>query len=340
MRDGHFNRKGSPPSFPALVQQFFTEYLVAQRALSARTVACYRDAMTLFLGYATQHLGKPPTAMQLRDITPELILKFLAHLERERHNSVRSRNLRLTALRAFLKFAGRRDVTALHAVERAMAVPMKRFERPILGHLTRPEIIAVLGQPGLNWTSQRDHLLLSLLYNTGARVSEIVGVCVVDVVLGGSACVHLHGKGRKDRSVTLCTSTAVAIRTWRNANPQQRGPAALLPNRSGHPMTRCNVAQRLALAEGKASVDQPSLKTKRVSPHTLRHTTAMHLLQSGVPFNVIALWLGHESTNTTHRYVEANLEMKEKALARLEAPDIKLKRFRASNDLMTFLRTL
>ncbi len=340
MRKKHPNRKISPPSFPSLVQQFFTEYLVTQRALSPQTVACYRDAMTLFLGYATQNLGKTPMAMQLMDITPELILKFLAHLERERRNSVHSRNLRLTALRAFLKFAGRRDVTALHTVERAMAVPMKRFERPLLGHLTRPEMIAVLGQPGIDWTSQRDHLLLSLLYNTGARVSEIIGMRVVDVVLVGAACVHLHGKGRKDRSVPLWKSTVAAIRAWLHANPQLRGPEALLPNRSGHQMTRCNVAQRLALAVGRASVAQPSLKAKRVSPHTLRHTTAMHLLQSGVPFNVIALWLGHESTNTTHRYVEANLEMKEKALARLEAPDIKLKRFRPSDDLMKFLRTL
>ena len=223
MRDRHFNHKGAPPSFPALVQQFFTEYLVAQRALSPRTVANYRDAMTLYLGYAAQQLCKPPMAMQLTDITPELILKFLAHLEQERNNSVRSRNLRLTALRAFLKFAGRRDVTALHAIERAMAVPMKRFERPLLGHLTRPEMIAVLGQPGTEWTSQRDHLLLSLLYNTGARVSEIVGVRVVDVVLDGSACVHLHGKGRKDRSVPLWKSTAATIRAWLHANPQLRG---------------------------------------------------------------------------------------------------------------------
>ena len=208
MPEPRSNRKGSPPSFPSLVQQFFTEYLVAQRALSPRTVASYRDAMTLFLGYATQHLGKMPMAVQLIDITPELVLKFLAHLERERHNSVRSRNLRLTALRSFLKFAGRRDVTALHTLERVMAVPMKRFERPLLGHLTRPETIAVLGQPGTDWTSQRDHLLLSLLYNTGARVSEVVGVRVVDVVLDGAACVHLHGKGRKDRSVPLWKSTA------------------------------------------------------------------------------------------------------------------------------------
>jgi len=253
---------------------------------------------------------------------------------------VRSRNLRLTALRAFLKFAGRRDVTALHSIERAMAVPMKRFERPLLGHLTRPEMIAVLGQPGTEWASQRDHLLLSLLYDTGARVAEIVGVRVVDVVLDGSACVHLHTKGRKDRSVPLWKSTAAAIRAWLHANPQLRASAALLPNRAGHPMTRCNVAQRLALAVHRAVAEQPSLKTKRVSPHTLRYTTAMHLLQSGVPFNVIALWLGHESTSTTHRYVEANLEMKEKALARLQAPDIKLPRFRADDDLMKLLQSL
>ena len=138
----------------------------------------------------------------------------------------------------------------------------------------------------------------------------------------------------------LWKSTAAATRAWLHGNPQLRASAALLPNRSGHAMTRCNVAQRLALAVQRASVDLPSLKTKRVSPHTVRHTTAMHLLQSGVPFNVIALWLGHESTNTTHRYVEANLEMKEKALARLQAPDVKLPRFRADDDLMKFLQSL
>ena len=160
------------------------------------------------------------------------------------------------------------------------------------------------------------------------------------MVLDGAACVHLHGKGRKDRSVPLWKSTAAAIRAWLHANPDLRGSAPLLPNRSCQPMTRCNVAQRLAIAVDRASLEQPSLKAKRVSPHSLRHTTAMHLLQSGVPFNVIALWLGHESTNTTHRYVEANMEMKEKALARLEAPDIKLKRFRATDDLMKFLQSL
>ena len=329
-----------PPSFAALVQQFFTEHLVAQRAVSPRTVECYRDALMLFLDFAGRTLGKAPTALRLVDIQPDLILAFLDHLERERHNAIRSRNLRLTALRAFLKFAGRRDVASLHTVERALAVPMKRFERPMVSFLTREEMLAVLGQPGSSWTAQRDHLLLAMLYNTGARVSEIVGVRVVDVVLERAACVHLQGKGRKQRSVPLWRTTAQEIRAWLRVNPTLRGEAALLPNRDGRAMTRCNVTQRLALAVSHAAIHLPSLAKKRVSPHMLRHTTAMHLLQSGVRFNVIALWLGHESTNTTHRYVEADLAMKTKALARLQAPNTKLRRFRASDSLMRFLETL
>lgn len=329
-----------PPSFASMVQQFFTEYLVAQRAVSPRTVACYRDALMLFLDFAGRKLGKVPTAIRLADIQPELILAFLDHLEHGRNNAVRSRNLRLTALRAFLKFAGRRDVSSLHTIERALAVPMKRFERPMLGFLTREEMEAVLGQPDSSWTSQRDHLLLVMLYNTGARVSEIIGVRVRDVVLEGAACVHLRGKGRKQRSVPLWKSTVHGIRLWLRLNPTLHGEAALLPNRDGRVMTRCNVTQRLDLAVVRASVKLPTLAQKKVSPHILRHTTAMHLLQSGVPFNVIALWLGHESANTTHRYVEADLTMKEKALARLKPLGTKTPRYRASDSLMQFLRTL
>lgn len=329
-----------PPSFATLVQQFFTEYLVTQRAVSPRTVACYRDALMLFLDFSSRRLKKAPTSLQLNDIQPDLILAFLDHLEGERHNAVRSRNLRLTALRAFLKFAGRRDVASLHVIERALAVPMKRFERPMLGFLTREEMLALLGQPGDTWTSQRDHLLLAMLYNTGARVSEIIGVHVADVVLDGGACVHLHGKGRKQRSVPLWHTTVAEVRAWLRLNPTLRGAAPLLPNREGRPMSRSNVVQRLELAVARAATQVPGILKKRVSPHTLRHTTAMHLLQSGVPFNVIALWLGHESPTTTHRYVEADLAMKEKALARLEAPDTTLRRFKAPDSLMQFLQTL
>ncbi|MHB8304124.1 MAG: tyrosine-type recombinase/integrase [Acidobacteriaceae bacterium] len=329
-----------PPSFASLVQQFFTEYLVAQRAVSPRTVACYRDALMLFLDFSSQRLKKTAASLKLNDIQPDLILAFLDHLERERHNAVRSRNLRLTALRAFLKFAGRRDVASLHVIEQALAVPMKRFERPMIGFLTREEMLAVLGQPGETWTSQRDHLLLAMLYNTGARVSEIIGVRVADIVLDGGACVHLHGKGRKQRSVPLWHNTVAEIRAWLRLNPTLRGEAPLLPNREGRAMSRSNVVQRLELAVVRAANQAPNILKKRISPHTLRHTTAMHLLQSGVPFNVIALWLGHESTTTTHRNVEADLAMKEKALARLEAPDTIIRRFKAPDLLMRFLQTL
>ncbi|EBR9859326.1 site-specific integrase [Morganella morganii subsp. morganii] len=328
------------PGFPEIVQQFFTEYLVRQRALSPQTVACYRDALKIFFEFSASQLHRQPVDMKLVDITPGLILKFLDYLESERQNSVRSRNLRLTALRTFLRFAGRRDITALHTVERALGVPMKRFDQPLLGHLTRPEILAILAHPGDQWVSQRDHLLFTLIYNTGARVSEVINIRVVDIVLDGTASVHLNGKGRRKRTIPLWKSTAGIIRTWLRTNPDMRGNAALLPARSGQPMSRANVTQRLTLAVNRAAAIQPSLKNKRVSPHILRHTTAMHLLQSGVSFNLIALWLGHESVNTTHRYVEANLQMKEEVLSRLEAPDTSFKRFRASDDLLNFLKAL
>ena len=256
--------------------------MVAQRALSLRTVACYRDALMLFLDFANRTLGKAPTAMRLADIRPELILSFLDHLEQDRNNSVRSRNLRLTALRAFLKFAGRRDVASLHDVERAMAVPMRRFERPMLDFLTRAEMVALLGQPGENWSSQCDHLLLAMLYNTGVRVSEIIGVRVVDVVLDGAACVHLHGKGRKLRSIPFWNSTVTDVRAWLRPNPSLRGEATLLPNRDGQAMSRSNVAQRLDLAVTRAAAEQPSLLKKRVSPHVLRHYLPCRTMSGGI----------------------------------------------------------
>jgi site-specific recombinase XerD len=329
-----------PPSFAALVQAFFAEHLQQQRAMSPRTVAAYRDAFVLFLDFAKSRLRKQPTAIRLREITPSLILAFLDHLEHERGNSVRSRNARLAALRAFLKFAGRRDLDALHVVEQALDVPMKRFERPMLGFLSREEMLAIIAEPGSNWTSQRDHLLLRMLYNTGARVSEIVAVKVVDVVLDGAACVHLHGKGRKQRAVPLWRSTVKQIKAWLKLNPQLGPSSPLLPNREGRAMTRGNVTQRLALAVQAATATQPQLAKRRISPHTVRHTTAMHLLQSGVDITVIALWLGHESPVTTHHYVEADLAMKERALARLQEPKSALRRFRASDSLVEFLKTL
>jgi len=331
----------TPPSFPALVQAFFVEHLTQQRALSPQTVAAYRDAFMLFLGFAEAHLGRSPAQLRLADITPDLIMAFLDYLERDRHNSVRSRNARLAALRSFLKFAAHRDVSSLQVIERALGVPAKRFERPMLGYLSREEMLAVIGTPDRTWFGQRDHVLLLLLYNTGARVSEIAGVKVGEVVLDdGAACVHLHGKGRKQRSVPLWRSTVRAIRAWLKRNPQFDSDSPLLPNRDGQAMSRWNVMQRLDRAVQVATESCPELATRHISPHLIRHTTAMHLLQSGVDISVIALWLGHESPTTTHQYVEADLAMKEQALARLQEPETKLRRYRAPDSLIDFLRTL
>jgi len=333
-------RTPSTPSFCALVQAFFAEHLIEQRALSPHTVAAYRDAFLLFLDFAEARLGKSPADLSLADITSELLLAFLDHLEQERHNTVRSRNARLAALRAFLKFASHRDLSSLHTLEQALGVPMKRFERPMLGFLSREEMLAVIGTPGSTWVSQRDHLLLVLLYNTGARVSEIVAVTVADVVLDGAACVHLHGKGRKQRAVPLWRSTVQEIRAWLRRNPQLEATSALLPNRDGHPMTPSNVRQRLALAVQSASKRHGDLAKRRIYPHLIRHSTAMHLLQSGVDISVIALWLGHESPTTTHMYVEADLAMKEKALAKLQEPDAQTPRYQAPDALLKFLKAL
>ena len=330
-----------PPSFPALVQAYFGEYLTQQRALSPQTIAAYRDGFVLFLGFAGERLGMAPAAITLADVTPDLIMAFLDHLERQRHNSVRSRNARLAALRSFLKFAGHRDVASLHVIERALGVPVKRFERPMFGYLTRDEVLAIIGEPGDSWLNQRDHALFLLMYNTGARVSEIIGITVADAVLDPSAaCVHLHGKGRKQRSVPLWRSTVKALRAWLHVNPQFEVTSPLLPNRDGKGMTRSNVAKRLSLAVSAAAVQYPHLMQQRVSPHTIRHTTAMHLLQAGVDISIIALWLGHESSVTTHQYVEADLAMKERALAKLHEPDAKIQRYRAPDSLLNFLKTL
>jgi site-specific recombinase XerD len=329
------------PSFATLVQAYFAEYLTQQRALSPQTIAAYRDALVLFLEFAQSRLGKAPVVMTLVEITPDLIMAFLNYLEQQRHNCVRSRNARLAALRSFLKFAGRRDVSSLQVVEHALGIPVKRFERPMFSYLSPEEMLAVIDAPPGTWIGQRDHILFQMLYNTGARVSEITQIKVGDVVLEDhGACVHLHGKGRKQRSVPLWRSTVKAIRAWMKHNPDLDTGSPLLPNRNGSTMTRTNVSLRLAAAVEAVTKTYPDLAHRSISPHTIRHTTAMHLLQAGVDISVIALWLGHESPATTHQYIEADLAMKERALAKLHEPDTSLHRYRAPDTLIDFLKTL
>ena len=332
--------RSTSPTFASLVQEFFTDHMVQQRALSPCTVACYRDSFSLLLGFAEQRLGKAPTTLQLVDLNQKFLASFLDHLERDRHNSVRSRNIRLAAIRSFLKFAARRDVANLHVIEQALTVPMKRFDKPMVGFLSREQMLAILDIPTTSWLGQRDRLLLTLLYNTGARVSEIIGVRVEDVVLGDTSSVHLRGKGRKQRSVPLWKTTARDVRAWLRVNEQLIAGSPLLPTRDGNVMTRANVTQRLRLATLAATARRPELAKQSVTPHTIRHSTAMALLQAGVDMSVIALWLGHESPSTTHMYVEADIGMKERALARLGPPALKPARYRPSDALLRFLQGL
>jgi integrase/recombinase XerD len=329
------------PSFATLLQRFFTEHLTRQRALSPRTVAAYRDTFRLLLRFTERQLGKAPTAVTLADLDARLLLAFLDHLEQERGNGARSRNARLAAVRSFLKYAVRHDLSALSGIERALAVPMKRFDRPRLGFLSRGEMQAILDAPDVrSWVGQRDRALLAALYNTGARASEILGLRLADIVLDGAPCVHIHGKGRKQRTVPLWRSTATMLRSWRRRLGDTVDASPLFPNRGGTAMTRSNLIQRLARHVEAAAGAHPSLRERPVTPHTIRHTTAMHLLQSGVDIAVIALWLGHERPGTTHMYIEADLAMKERALSRLHAPSTGRARYRPPDRLMHFLQGL
>ena len=327
------------PSFATLLQRFFTEHLTRHRAASPRTIAAYRDTFRLLLLFAERHIGKAPTTVTLADLDAGLVLAFLDHLERDRNNGVRSRNARLAAIRSFLKYAAHHDICALPVVEQTLAVPMKRFDRPLLGFLSTDEMQAILDVPNArSWVGQRDQALFTMLYNTGARVSEVLGLRVADVVLDGSPCAHIHGKGRKQRTVPLWRSTAALVRAWRRQLGDVADDAPLFPNRGGTAMIRSNVTQRLALCVKSAAEGDPQLLDRRVSPHTIRHTTAMHLLQSGVDISVIALWLGHESPVTTHMYLEADLSMKERALKRLHPPSTSPPRYRPPDRLMQFLQ--
>jgi integrase/recombinase XerD len=329
------------PSFAMLVQRFFTEHLTHHRAVSARTVAAYGDTFRLLLQFAERHIGKSPTSLKLADLDAKLVLAFLDHLEQDRKNGARSRNARLAALRSFLKYAAHHDLSALGVIEQVLAVPVKRFDRPMLGFLTREEMQAILDAPGIaTWAGQRDHALFTMLYNTGARVSEIIGLRVKDLILHTSPAIHLMGKGRKQRTVPLWRSTVTVMRAWKRRMGETADSAPLFPNRSGMTMSRSNVTQRLTLAVETAAGQHPHLLTRSISPHTFRHTTAMHLLQSGVDITVIALWLGHESPSTTHMYLEADLAMKERALGKLQPPAKAGARYKPPDRLMQFLQSL
>jgi integrase/recombinase XerD len=309
--------------FAALVRGFFCDRLVHQQNVSPNTVAAYRDTFRLLLAFLRDHRRRSMEHLTVDDMDAPTVLAFLKDLETTRGNAVRTRNARLTAIRAFIRYASTCDPSALPVANRVLAIPSKRFDRPILGHLIRPEVEAILEAPDrVTWSGRRDRLLFTVMYNTGARVSEAIGLLRGDVCAGPVASVRIRGKGRKERTVPLWKRTATLIAAWL---PEIAfgDETPLFPNRHGRPMSRSGVEERLQQAVMTATARFPSLTTKNVSPHTLRHTTAMHLLQAGVDVTVIALWLGHESPETTHQYVEADVEMKRRVLDRLQEPPVR-----------------
>jgi site-specific recombinase XerD len=323
-----------------LLQRFFYQRLQQQQHLSARTVASYRDTFRLLFHFAEQHFGRDISTLCLHDLDASLVLAFLDHLEIHRHNCIRSRNARFAAIRALLHYVALQEPAFLAQVQRVLAIPMKRFERPLVGFLSREEMEAILAAPdAATWTGQRDRLLILLLYNTGARVSELIGIRRGDVDTQHAQAVQLHGKWRKERVVPLWRHTARRLDEWMVTLSTDTTQPILL-NRGGRAMSRSGVEQRLQLAVSQAAAHYLSLKDRRVSPHMTRHTTAMHLLQSGVDLAVIALWLGHEQVATTHQYLEADLDMKERALASLQPPETATPRFVPKPDVLAFLDSL
>jgi len=326
--------------FDQLVQDFFLRRLIEQRGASARTVESYRDAFELLFGYLEDHLGKPASALTLADLDAPVILDFLEHLETVRRNCARTRNARLAAIHSFMRYVAVRDPASLPITARVLAIPAKRFDRPLLGYLTREQIAAILAAPDrTTWSGRRDAVLLAVAYNTGARVSELTALHVRDVLLESQSALQLHGKGRKQRVIPLWASTAAGLRTWLHETQQAPG-SPVFPNRNGMAMTRSGVRDRLDRAVAAAQQSCPTLRGQRVSPHTIRHSTAVHLLESGTDLAVIAIWLGHSSPAVTYQYLEADLATKEATLNRLNDLNPGPARFRPRDQLLAFLEGL
>lgn len=323
-----------------LLPRFFSEHLIHQRNVSPCTVAAYRDTFRLFLRFLNGARRTAPAQLPLDAVTAQSVLAFLAHLEEVRHNSIRSRNARLAALRSFVHYLSDLLGPELPAhTRRILAIPNKRHHRTVLGFLTQQEVQALLDATDQSWTGRRDRLLFLLLYNTGARVSEMIAARVRDVQATQCRQIELHGKGRKHRVVPLWPQTQKHLRHWIKENALC-ADAPILPNRFGQPLTRSGAACQLRYWLRKAASYTPSLNHRRISLHTFRHTTAMHLLQAAVAPEVIALWLGHESPNTTHLYVEADLEMKRRTLDAIQPPRNRRRSVGRSDALLRFLENL
>lgn len=328
-------------TFAPLLQAFFTDRLMQQRHASPHTVAAYRDAFRLLLSFAQNELGKPPAQIELADLDAPFITRFLSHLGQKRSNAARTRNARLAALHSFFRYVALREPTHAALIQRVLAIPHKRAEKKLVAFLTRPEFEALLASPDQTTPlGRRDHALLSLAVQTGLRVSEITHLRIGSLHLSASgAHVRCSGKGRKERTTPLTRHTVRALRAYLTDHVDAPDSPLFL-SRLGNQLSRDAIERLIEKHRARAAKRCPTLFSKRVSPHVLRHTNAMLLLESGIDRSVIALWLGHESIETTEIYLHADLATKEKAIAKTAPPRVRQARYRPSDRLLAFLESL
>jgi site-specific recombinase XerD len=324
----------------ATLQAFFTDRLTQQRQASPRTIAAYRDTLRLLLEFVHQQTATMPAALDWDTLDASRISAFLNHLEDKRHNSIRTRNVRLTAIRSLFSYAALRHPEHALLIQRVLAIPPKRFDKRIITFLTAPEIDALIAAPDQSrWEGRRDRALILLAVQTGLRVSELAGLNCTDVAFGVGANVRCEGKGRKQRAVPLTAPVETLLKVWL-AERSGRPNDPLFPTRTGRRLSRDAIALRVSTHAATAAQRCPSLLGKRIHPHVLRHSCAMSLLQAGVDTSVIALWLGHAGVRSTDAYVHADMTIKEKALALTTPTSAKPGRYRPPDKVLAFLESL
>jgi len=328
-------------SLAPTLEAFFTDRLMRQQHASPNTVTAYRDSFRLLFGYIHEATGKTPAKLNLEDLDATTVASFLQYLEVARSNCVRTRNARLSAIHSFFEFAALRHPEHAGLIQRVLAIPEKRFDTAIVSYLTRPEVDALLASPDpTTWTGQRDRALLLLAVQTGLRVSEVAALRRQDVVLDSAPHVRCHGKGRKERCTPLTKETVGVLRVWmRTRQSQPTDP--LFPSRGSNCQLTRGAIWRLIVKYASVAADRcPSLASKNLTPHVLRHTAAMTLLESGVDLATIALWLGHANLQSTNIYLHADMALKERALARTTPANVRAGRYRPTDEVLAFLQGL
>ena len=327
-------------SLSSLIQQFFAEYLLTQRRVSPHTIASYRDSFSQLLQYAQEQYHRPASSIELEDLNAPFVASFLTHLEKDRGICVRSRNQRLAAIHSFFHYIALYVPEKMELIRQILAIPVKRYQRKIITYLNHDEIECLLRTPDRStWIGRRDHAVLMLMIQTGLRVSETTKLCCQDLVLTSGPHIRCTGKGRKERCTPLLKQMVKVLKSWLTENDfKQADP--LFPSVNGGSMSSDAVQYLVGKHATIAAKKCPSLTSKRVSPHVLRHTAAMELLQAGIDHAMIALWLGHESVETTQIYLEADLTLKEKLLESFTPVRVNKGRYVAKDQLLGFLQTL